>query len=101
MSEAVTPDQAALELAAPRTDCALNTPVSIPTSYRQVLSHLAIVLLVTGSFFPFQERNKCVLPVTEAAVENCSVACSYAWFVVTEHTSVLSGNLFRVKEICQ
>ena len=58
MSETVTPDQAALELAAPRIECALNTPVSIPASCRQVLSHLAIVLLVTASRFPIQERNK-------------------------------------------
>ena len=64
MSEMVMSDQAALELAAPRTVCALKNPVSIPASCRQVLSHLAIVLPVTGSCFPIQERNGDVLPVS-------------------------------------
>ena len=70
ISVVVTPDQAAVEQAAPLTECALNVSVSTPASWRHVLSHLAMVLLETGSCFPIHDKNRVDLdsPVLKGAV---------------------------------
>lgn len=53
----VTPDQAAIEQAVPLIECALNISVSTPASWKQVHSHLAIVLLESGSCFPTHDKT--------------------------------------------
>lgn len=61
MSTIVTPEAAAVELEAPLTEWALKIPVSISDSLKQVFNHLAIELLVTGRYFPIQDKKEVLL----------------------------------------
>ena len=55
MSAVVIPAATAFELEALLTEWALKIPVSMLGSLRHVLSHLAIVLLVTGLCSPIHD----------------------------------------------
>ena len=60
-----------------------TTPVSIPASWKHVLTHRAIVLLVTGSCFPIHKRSKVVFSLPSFKALNsaglCSYVCSSVW----------------------
>ena len=85
ISDIVPPDHTALELAAPLTEWALRTLVSIPTSCKHVLSHLAIVLLKTKSGFLIHDRYKALLGFTESKAQNFRVLHWYSCSVTTGH----------------
>ncbi len=55
----VTPTLAALEVEAPRTECALNNVLSIPDRPRTSFSHLATVDEVIGPYGFINEMKSC------------------------------------------
>ena len=81
----MTPDHAALELAAPLTEWALRTPVCIPSSCKHVLSHLAIVLLKTKLCFLIHDSYKALLEFTESKAQNFRILDWYSCSVTTGH----------------
>ena len=81
----MTPDHSALELAAPLSEWALRTPVSIPSSCKHVLSHFAIMLLETKSCFLIHDKNKALLGFTKSKAQNFRVIDWYCCSVTTGH----------------
>ena len=57
MSAVVTPAEAAVELDVPLTEWALKISMYISALVKYALSHLAMVLPVTGSCFRIQDKN--------------------------------------------
>ena len=58
ISVTVTPCNAVVYQAAPLTEYALKVSTAMTASWRHVGSHLAIVLLETGSCFVIHDKNK-------------------------------------------
>ena len=81
----------ALALAAPLTEWTFKPPVSIPIPCKNVLSHLAIVLLRTRSCFTIYDRINGVLGFSESKVLNFRALALYCCSVTTRHALGSTG----------
>jgi len=79
MSFVVMPVFAAAEVAAPRTECALNMLVSMPALDNSVFSHLATVEEVTGLNGLIVPMRSCVLSFVRLDAVRASYSFSGQW----------------------